>query len=99
SIGDISAIRVFEYRPPPAAQLRVDRTEVETQLIKKALQLRQEYQLPFWDSLLLSCFSCDEVPHSILNSARFHVSHRDSEREVQRSGILQGALQNLAEGL
>jgi hypothetical protein len=99
SIPAISAVRVFKYQPPPAAQLRIERNDVENRLFEKALRLRENYQLPFWDSLLLSCFSCDQVPYSILNAAQLHVSHRSSEMEVQRSNVLDGALHRLAADL
>jgi hypothetical protein len=93
SVPAISSIRVFKYEPPPAAQLRVERTEAEKQLFNKALDLRKIYQLPFWDSLLVSCFSSEEVPHSILIAARLHVSHRASDIEVPRADVLDGVLQ------
>jgi hypothetical protein len=96
SMPAISTVRVFKYQPPPAAQLRIERTEVENLLFEKALALRKAHQLPFWDSLLLSCFSCNEVPQSILDAAQLHISHRSSETEVERSNILDGTLRKLA---
>lgn len=96
SMPAIAAVRVFKYQPPPAAQLRIERSEVENFLFEKALELRRELQLPFWDSLLLSCFSCTEVPQSILDAAQLHISHRSSETEVERGSVLDGTLYKLA---
>src|SRR5438309_1416539 len=96
SLPDVAVISVFEYQTPPPVQSRSSYTDEEAHITEKALEIRERYKMPFWDALLLSCFSVDKVPRSILEAASLHVSHRDLERQLTRSEIDNGDLSKMA---
>ena len=95
TIPEISAVKVFDYQAPPLAQARLGQTLGESHLLEKALTIRNNYKMPFWDALLVSCFSAEETPISILEAARFHASHRSLEKEITRNEIINGKLNGL----
>src|SRR5688572_21455443 len=74
----ISAISSFAYRHPALLQQRLDLTSDEHAILAKAIALRRESRLPFWDALLLSCFGEQRDFTRLLREATFHQTHEGS---------------------
>lgn len=68
----IEGIYFSEPRPAPSLQSRFDLSSSDGQILRKALDLRGEYDLPFWDGVMLSSFKSDRIPDKILTEATFH---------------------------
>lgn len=91
----ISAIFAFSYRHPALLQQRLALTADENTIIAKATALRSSSGLPFWETLMLSCF---DEPHDftrLLQEATFHQSHADSLLRISRDEVLAGRLADL----
>src|ERR1700730_18349398 len=73
---EIDGISFGEPMFTPSLQTRFDLSSPDQQLLDKALRLRSEYKLPFWDGVMLSLFSSEGVSESILRQATFHQSSR-----------------------
>ena len=59
---------------PPTAQERGRFFDWELELVERALSLREELRLPFWESVLLSSEEYESVPAGLLDAAQFHNS-------------------------
>ncbi|MEI6492542.1 MAG: hypothetical protein WCO94_08335 [Verrucomicrobiota bacterium] len=91
----ISAIFVFEYKHPTLLQQRLALTTDEKAIIEKAITLRSSSRLPFWESLMLSCFGEQRDFTRLLREATFHQTHRNSVFRISRDEILDGSLAEL----
>ena len=69
----IAAVTIREIRVPPSLQNRVPPLPELTPLVSTALQLRETYDFPFWDALLLTAErEQNGVAAEILDGASFH---------------------------
>jgi hypothetical protein len=91
----ISAIFAFTYRHPPLLQQRLTLTADEIAIVEKATALRSSSRLPFWESLMLSCFGEPRDLTRLLREATFHQSHADSLLRISRDEVLAGRLAEL----
>jgi hypothetical protein len=91
----ISAIFAFVYRHPTLLQQRLVFTTDETAIVAKATSLRSSSLLPFWEALMLSCFSEQRDFTRLLKEATFHQSHSDSLIRISRDEVLAGRLAEL----
>ena len=83
----ISAIFVFAYRHPTLLQQRLALTADENAIIEKAKALRSSSRLPFWEALMLSCFSESRDFTRLVQEASFHQSHSDSLVRISRDEV------------
>src|ERR1051325_9250639 len=91
----ISALFVFNYSQPRLLQERLDLSTDEEALVQKAKTLRASTSLPFWEALLLSCFT-ETVDYSrLLREATFHQTNQGSSQRITREEILRGRLKEI----
>lgn len=68
-------IQKFSITNFPKNPLLQDRQENDTKAneqIKKALQLREDLSMPFWDAIMLTFFSNPDYSKTLLNNVKFH---------------------------
>jgi hypothetical protein len=92
----IKALSVFPYNHPTLLQDRLDLDDIESDILTKGLNLRASTNLPFWDSLLGSCFGRRAGYRRLVEAAQFHQSHRDSFVRVSREDVLSDKLTSMA---
>jgi hypothetical protein len=92
----ISALFVFTYRHPRLLQDRISLSPDEGALLERAVTLRREVGIPFWEGVLLSCFGIGSKACRLLGEAAFHQSHADALLRVSRDEVLAGRLAELA---
>jgi len=68
----IVELSIFEPPTFPLAQERLARNSVSRELVEAGLRLRNGVGLPFWDSVLVSCFGAGKAAYEILEEAKFH---------------------------
>lgn len=95
SHGEIAGIHIFEAKAAIPLQKRLRPSSDETRMIQNGLQLRSTYNLPFWDSVLLSCFRAKEPPIRLLHAATYHNPSKDAIF-IDRNTLTEKYLQNLA---
>jgi hypothetical protein len=91
----ISAIFVFSYAQPLLVQERLHLSVEEGAIVESAKDLRSLSGLPFWESLLLSCFNRQKPSSRLISAATFHQSHSHSLTRIPRAEILAGILPEL----
>lgn len=96
SCPEVSEVSLIEYMEPKPAQSRSDATEWERNIIERALSTRAQLHLPFWDAVMLSCFSAHQEPSALLDSAMLHNTGRGNEKWLPRTDVLLGALSEIA---
>jgi hypothetical protein len=69
---EIKTLSLFVPNPVPLAQERLMIDGASSEIVSKALQLREAYHTPFWDAALLSCLGRGQAATAVLNQARFH---------------------------
>lgn len=91
SMPDVKEIKLAELHPSATIQNRLSLSDSERVVFDRAIEVRQNTGLPFWDSLLLVL---PEFPDALrfLDTALTHVSLRGHEfslsiAEVSRGGI------------
>jgi len=65
-------IQIVEYPTHKDLQDRISLNGQETQYIANALDLRERFKVPFWDSLLLEFMAQKKHSQKILEEARYH---------------------------
>lgn len=93
SIPNLASVSTFSYAPPPPLQARVSLTLGEQAIIDRALTVRQEYDLPFWDAIMLTSFRTSTDVANLLDASMLHRRH--DPVAVTRRGVLDGALMEL----
>jgi hypothetical protein len=68
----IKGIFFTEPSFPPSLQERFDLSSSDGQTVQQALDLRRQYDLPFWDGVMLSLFRARDVSERILKEATLH---------------------------
>ncbi|PQO28496.1 hypothetical protein DTL21_28255 [Bremerella cremea] len=87
------------YSHPPPLQSRYNPNAAETLAIARALDLRGELGLPFWDSVLLSLFGEDGVDaRGLLVEAQRHQELRGKEFWLTAEELRSGALRSVVAG-
>jgi hypothetical protein len=72
SFNNINYFNLIEYSINPVLQKRTQIGDLEQKQIDKALEIRKEYSLPFWESLILTFFSNEHYSFQLLNNIMFH---------------------------
>ncbi len=93
----ISAIFAFPYQHPTLLQQRLTLTTDENAIVAKATALRGSSRLPFWDSLMLSCFDEMRDFTRLLHEANFHQSNYNSLIRISREEVIAGRLANFTD--
>ena len=68
----IAALFVFNYKQPSLLQQRIALSADEITKVENAQSLRLSCSLPFWEALMLSCFSVTRGYSRLLKEAIFH---------------------------
>jgi len=82
---EITELALFEPSPAPLAQERLTSEAKSHSIIEAGLLIRNGLGLPFWDSVLLSCFNTGINSFPILQKALFHNSPPSRELLIARS--------------
>jgi hypothetical protein len=90
----VEKIKLKKFKRAPLIQDRIKLSVEEQDAIEKALKLREEYKVPFWDSLFLTCFGSKFIPNRLLDEALFHQKEY-KEILLSRQQILRGEMQNI----
>jgi hypothetical protein len=93
-VDDIEEIRLARLLPLPPIQARLNLTASEHVVFERALKLRQNTGLSFWDSVLLELSAVPEA-FRLLDVAMMHVSLRGQEFSLSRSEVNAGTLEHL----
>ncbi len=93
-IPDIEWIQFFEYRPVQLLQDRCALSPRDKTIVEAALKLRDELKLPFWDGVMLTCFSATGDLSKIFEGGLFH-QHSGELKSLARKEIEEGALESL----
>jgi hypothetical protein len=100
NVNKISAITVKDFPKQQLLQDRLVFNEIEKVQYNKAVEIRGKYNLPFWDSILLTFFNNKECSYRILESANCHnhllSEHIFSTPEQIRQYILKSPEKNFA---
>jgi hypothetical protein len=72
ALPDVLSCTFARLRVPPVMQNRLPDESRLRPLVRAALQLRNRYDFPFWDGLLLNSERDGVVPAEILDGATFH---------------------------
>lgn len=91
----IAEIAVGTINRPKLMQDRLLFSAAESSFFDKAMEVRTETGLPFWDALLLNSFCNQNVPDNFLKEALFHQSSLGGEKWLNRSEIGHGELPKL----
>jgi len=96
--AQIAALYVFNYTQPSILQKRVALSDDEGAIIDKARAIRAAVRLPFWESVMLSCFGGARGSYTrLVSEARFHQSHRETLRRMSREAVLSSELTVLSQ--
>lgn len=96
---NISAIFAFAYKHPMLLQQRLTMSHDENAIVEKAKILRNASRLPFWESLMLSCFDEKRDYVHLLQEATFHQPHTNSFFRISRAEVHAGQLDQLMKDL
>lgn len=97
SCKEINSIFLSKYTPPPLLQERIDLNKEELEFINDSMALRDEYSLPFWNSVMLKCFNNGMMSQQILKEALFHKTNHGSEIVITRQNVLDGKIDSILE--
>lgn len=86
---------VFRYSSPPKLQERITVGAAEQQIVERALVLKREIRLPFWETVFAACLERGECSQALLHAALFH-SGPGVPVEYHRTDIEAGLLEKLA---
>jgi len=91
----ISAIHVFFYSHPPLLQERLKLSPTEQRIAANALALREKSHLPFWEALLLACFTKRQNVSRLVEAATFHQTHQKAMQRLPRNDVISGRFTRL----
>lgn len=75
NLQDIKYFTFSKYPKQTLIQNTIELSEEDDKLISSALSIRKNIGLPFWDSLMVSCFDKENISINILSRALFHNSN------------------------
>lgn len=111
---NVRSINVFEAPLPPKPQKRniqngsyydpnpkrpIARTAEDEAILAKALKLREDSKIPFWDAVLIVCQDQQTVPSGLLDAALNHggAAKSGKSQSVTRAQLLAGAVKQMCE--
>ena len=77
-LHDVKSFTFSKYPKQTLIQNTVDLSEDDKKILSSALLIRENLKLPFWDSLMLSCFDKENVSLDLLNRALLHNSNKET---------------------
>ena len=95
SIPEVAAVSVASYSHLPLVQERFSPSDSERAVIEKALRLRLELGLPFWDSVMLAAPGSPGSLGKLFAEAATHLSLRGRDTRLNRNQIAAGELEGL----
>lgn len=93
--SNIASVTILEYGPSLPVQSRFSPSQSEVSILERALQLRSQLDMPFWDSAMVACFSSAETPVGLLKAVLCHRTYKDNLITFSRDEVLQDAVINL----
>ena len=80
---EVRSLSLFEPEAVPLAQARIAGDDASNQIVSRGLGIREAYDAPFWDAVLLSCFGQGRAAVPVLKEAQFHNSGPKRELWVE----------------
>jgi hypothetical protein len=114
-LGHVRSLCVFEAPVEAPAQKRtiangyyyefkrgdgaITLTADEERILSKALKLRADSKMPFWDAVLIACHDEEKVPAGLLDAALFHRGAADLAKgqSITREQVLAGAVKQICQ--
>ena len=93
---DIQCFGLVTIKRPDPLQERVELSDSEEKSVRRALSLRAQTHLPFWDSLLLAAFNQERFSERLLEQAKFHQSNIKKEHWIDANLVRDGELERLS---
>ena len=79
---DIDLLTFSKFPKQTLLQKKIELSKIDEEFINAALDIRNRFRLPFWDSLMLSFFDKENVSTVLLSSALLH--NPNSEKIITR---------------
>ena len=92
----IQSLVVYEQETPPLIDGRATLSSEEQEVVRRGLRLGGEIGLPFWDSVLLSCFSQAVPVRGLLAAASYHNPTRRTTTELKRAAVNEKEIRRVA---
>lgn len=93
----ISGVILSKYTPPPLLQDRIVLNEAEKKFISDSMIIRNKYNLPFWNSIMLNSFGKKELTEKIFKEALFHKTNHGGDIIISRGEICSGEIDTISE--
>lgn len=93
---EIDGVFLLSYRGAPLVQARAVLQSGDESIVQRALEFREMWHLPFWDSVMMHMVSAEAPAAALLDAALYHQSQRGAEITVKRSEVLAGAVGTLS---
>lgn len=87
SNSEISSYQFHTFPTKSLLQDIIELDEKEEKMVSNALNIREKYRLPFWDSIMLSFFGNENYSKAILHQALYH-NKRQTFLEISRIDFL-----------
>lgn len=84
---EIDLLTFSRFPQQTLIQKRIELSETDKELVAAAIDIRNKFRLPFWDSLMLSTFDKENVSPEVLSNAMLHNPNRDKIKTRDINGI------------
>jgi hypothetical protein len=95
-LDNISHVNLFVPPPVPTIQTRLVGAQPALEIVGRALQIRDQLGLPFWDAANLACFGAGVEATLVAKEALFHNGEGVRHLRLSAASITPDALKNLA---
>ncbi len=117
-MAHVRAVYVFQstIKPPPTKRViengfyydfhpehPISLTADEEKIVAKAVKLRADSKMPFWDAVLITCGDQENVPHGLLDAALYHRgagaagAAKGQGQFISREQLLAGAVKQMCQ--
>lgn len=93
----LEKITVCRYSTPPLLQQRIRVGPFEQRMIDRALELRAETKIPFWQAVFSACILAGECSQSLVDATFVHAG-QGTIAEYERRDLETGILEQLTAG-
>lgn len=100
SNANIKSVTFHEFPKQKLLQNQIEFSDIEERQFEEAMKIRNTYNLPFWDSMMLTYFNKEKTSNNILKCALRHNSHSKEikSRDIDsiKSRIIDNPDENIA---
>lgn len=96
---DIELLTFSKYPEQTLIQNKIKLTDYDNEIISSAIDIRNRFRLPFWDSLMLTFFDKENVSTELLTNALSHNTNIDKIKTLDIESIKELLLTNKQENL